>query len=216
MEHYGLQNMYHTTLKFTDIAYLAKFMSSSCPVAEGTSYKTHTGLAFSSKLCLEQGGKRLPRVMAERLVEYGPVWLKRDKTQPFDYAMYEGCIHKAVATLMMLVIAAKGQVIPATTKKELVRWLDTWAAYKSWSCTTPGDNMPLACSTLSNVLKYGDDTLKSFVKQRRRALKCVEVCGLPTCYVEANLKTCARCAYVYIFNQYRVERPLTDARQLHT
>lgn len=39
-EHYGIQNIYHTTLKFTDIAYLAKFMTSSSPIAEGTSYKT--------------------------------------------------------------------------------------------------------------------------------------------------------------------------------
>jgi hypothetical protein len=36
-EDYPLQNIYHTTLKFTDIAYLAKFMSSSRTIAEGKS-----------------------------------------------------------------------------------------------------------------------------------------------------------------------------------
>jgi len=66
-EHYGLQNIYHTTLKFTDIAYLAKFMTSSHPGAEG--------------------GKRLLKIMAERLVEYGPIWLNRDQTRPIDYDM---------------------------------------------------------------------------------------------------------------------------------
>ena len=139
--------------------------------------------------------------MMERLVKYGPVWVNRDKTRPIDYDMYEGCIHKAVTTLTLLVIAAKGQGIPETTKTKLVRWLDTWAAYDSWSYMAPGDNMPVACRTLSNILKYGDDTLKSVVKQRRRALKCVEVCGSPTCNAETNLKTCARCACAYIFSQ---------------
>ena len=137
-------------------------------------------------------------VMAERLVEYGPIWLNRDQTRPIDYDIYEGCIHQAVSTLMMLVIAAKGQVIPDTTKTRLVWWLDIWAAYDSWSYMAPGDNMPAVCSTLSNVFKYGADSWKSFVKQRRRALKCVEVCALPTCSAETNLKTCARCAFVYI------------------
>lgn len=173
VEHYGLQNIYHTALKFVDIAYLAKFMTSGHPIAEG--------------------GKRLPMVMAERLVEYGPIWLNRDQTRPIDYDIYEGCIHKAVSTLMMLVIAAKGQVIPDTTKTRLVWWLDIWAAYDSWFYMAPGDNMPAVCSTLSNVLKYGADSWKSFVKQRRRALKCVEVCALHTCSAETNLKTCARC-----------------------
>ena len=36
-EDYSLQNIYHTTLKFTDIAYLAKFMPSSRTIAEGRS-----------------------------------------------------------------------------------------------------------------------------------------------------------------------------------
>lgn len=36
-EDYPIQNIYHTTLKFTDPAYLAKFMASSRPIAEGSS-----------------------------------------------------------------------------------------------------------------------------------------------------------------------------------
>lgn len=32
---YPIQNIYHTTLKFTDHAYLAKFMTSTHPIAEG-------------------------------------------------------------------------------------------------------------------------------------------------------------------------------------
>jgi hypothetical protein len=201
VEHYGLQNIYHTTLKFVHIAYLAKFMTSSHPVAKGMSYKFIT-LASSIILCLEQGGKRLPMVMAERLVEYGPIWLNRDQTRPIDYDIYEGCIHKAVDTLMMLVIAAKGQVMPETTKTRLLRWLDIWAAYDSWQYKAPGIDMPSNCSALGRVLKHGADSLKSVIKQRRRALKCVEVCALPTCSAETNLKTCARCACVYIFSQY--------------
>lgn len=34
---YPLQNVYHTTLKFTDHAYLAKFMTSGSTMAEGMS-----------------------------------------------------------------------------------------------------------------------------------------------------------------------------------
>ena len=55
VEHYGLQNIYHTALKFVDIAYLAKFMTSGHPIAEGTSSK-YTTLASSSTLCLNKVG----------------------------------------------------------------------------------------------------------------------------------------------------------------
>ena len=195
---YPIRNIYHTTLKFTDIAYLAKFMSSSHKVAEGTSYlkRMRSFGVVESTSYLEQGGKRLTRVIAERLVEFGPIWLKRGQKQPIPYDIYEGSIHKAVTTLMMLVIAVKGQAIPKTTKAKLLRWLDTWAAFDSWSHMTPQDNMPSACRTLSNVLKYGDNRLKLMVKDRRRALQCIEVCALPTCTAETNLKTCAKCAYI--------------------
>jgi len=171
---YPLQNIYHTTLKFTDPGYLGKFMSSSCTIAEG--------------------GKRLPTVMAERLVEFAPNWVRRDPTLPMGPHIYEGCIHRAVTTLLMLVIAAKGHSVPESTRTKLVHWLDTWAAYDSWSpeSMTPDNNLPLACITMSRVFKY-DGLLKSVIKQRRHALKCIEVCALPTCAAETNLKTCARC-----------------------
>jgi len=173
---YPLRNVYHTTLKFTDPAYLAKFMTSTRKVAAG--------------------GKCLVGVIVERLVEFGPIWLKRDHPRPIPYEIYEACIHKAVTTLVMLVIAAKGQAIPEAAKTELVRWLDIWAAYDSWSYMAPDDNVPLACSTLSNLLKYGDDRLKSLIKQRRHALKSIDVCALPTCTTETNLKRCNRCKTV--------------------
>lgn len=70
-----------------------------------------------------QGG-RLLRVMAERLVDFAPKWHERSN---------DGCIHKAVTTLMMLVVAAKGHSIPNNTKTRLVSWLNTWTAYTSWS-----------------------------------------------------------------------------------
>jgi hypothetical protein len=59
----------------------------------------------------------------------------------------------------------------------------------------PGDDIRMACSTLGRLLK-NPDAMRSFIKQRRRALKCVEVCGLPTCGIETSLKTCARCTTV--------------------
>ena len=152
----------------------------------------------SRTLCFEQGAKRLNMVMAERLVEYGPIWLNRGTTSTKDYDKHEGCIHKAVTTLMMLVVATKGQGIPETTKTELLKWLDTWIAYDSWSYMAPNDNVRGACIVLGNTLKYSGDRLRSIVKQRRRALKCIEFCALPTCNVETNLKTCARYAFAYI------------------
>lgn len=124
--------------------------------------------------------------MAERLVEFAPNWLRGD---PID----EGCIHRAVTTLVMLVIARKDHGVPERTSAELVHWLDTWAAYDSWSPASmqPDNNLPLGCRTLSGLFK-NSAALKSVIKQRRRALKCIEVCALPTCAVETNLKTCAR------------------------
>ena len=125
--------------------------------------------------------------MAERLVEFAPSWLRNKKP------IYEGCIHRAVTTLMMLVIAAKGQGIPKRTRGELVHWLDMWTTYGSWSpeSLTFDNNLPQACGCLSNLLKRGG-ILTPVIKQRRRALKCVEVCALPGCVIETGLKVCAR------------------------
>jgi hypothetical protein len=125
--------------------------------------------------------------MAERLVEFGSSW--RQNKNP----IYEGCIHRAVTTLMMLVIAAKGHAIPGPTRSELVHWLDTWTAYSSWSpgSMTIDNNLPAACRTLSNLFKH-EAVLKAVSKQRRHALKCVEVCALPACAIETDLKVCAR------------------------
>jgi hypothetical protein len=75
---YPIRNIYHTALKFTHPAYLAKFMSSTHKVAEGASYlKCVRGFDIFSASYLEQGGKRLTSVIAERLVEFGPIWLSR-------------------------------------------------------------------------------------------------------------------------------------------
>ena len=125
--------------------------------------------------------------MAERLVEFGPSW-RRNKNP-----IYEECIHGTVTTLMVLVIAAKGHDIPKRTSRELVHWLDTWATYSSWSpeSMTLSNNLPMSCNCLSNLFKHGA-ALTSVVKQRRRALKCVEVCALPACAIETDLKVCAR------------------------
>lgn len=128
--------------------------------------------------------------MAERLVELAPSWHRGNPT--LGPHMYEGCIHRAVTTLIMLVIAAKGHAIPEITETTLVRWLDTWAAYKLWSPASmvPDNDLTVACRTLSILLK-GEVTSK-LIKQRRRALKCIEMCALPTCTIETNLKTCAK------------------------
>ena len=126
--------------------------------------------------------------MAQRLVEFGPSW-QRNKNP-----IYEGCIHRGVTTLMMLVIAAKGHGdIPKRTRRELVHWLDTWATYGSWSpgSLTFDNNLPMSCNCLSNLFKHGA-ALSSVMKQRRRALKSVEVCALPACAIETDLKVCAR------------------------
>ena len=126
--------------------------------------------------------------MAERLVEFGRSW-HRNKNP-----IYEGCIHMAISTLVMLVIAAKGHDIPKRTREELLRWLDTWATYGSWSpkSMTIATNLPAACICLSKLFKHKHGNLRSVIKERRRALKCVEVCGLPTCAMETDLKVCAR------------------------
>jgi hypothetical protein len=125
--------------------------------------------------------------MAERLVEFGPSWRRNKKP------IYEGYIHRAVTTVMMLVIAAKGHdMIPKRTRRELVHWLDTWAAYGSWSPgTTFGDSLPAACNSLSKLFEHWA-ALKPVIKQRRRALRCIEVCGLPACAIETGLKVCGR------------------------
>jgi hypothetical protein len=143
-------------------------------------------------LVMYQGGKRLLRVMVERLVEFASSWRRNKKP------IYEGRIHRAVTTLMMLVIATKGHDIPKRTRGELVHWLDTWATYGSWSpeSMTFDNNLPMACRCLSSLFKPKHNAaLASVIKQRRRALKCVEVCALPACVIETELKVCARWAF---------------------
>lgn len=161
-------------------------MSSSHRVAEGAS--THNLDVPKYIVCLTQfqGGKLLS-VMAERLVEFAPNWRRKN--------LYEGCIHRAVTTLMMLVIAAKGYSIPDNTKTMLVHWLEIWAAYNSWSpgSMTPDNDVRVACRTLGKLLKDNlNVAMKSLIKQQRRALKCIEVCGLPSCGMETNLRSCVR------------------------
>ncbi|OAX36482.1 hypothetical protein K503DRAFT_296351 [Rhizopogon vinicolor AM-OR11-026] len=164
---YPIQNIYHATLEFTHTGYLAKFMSSSHAIAKG--------------------GKLL-RVIAERLVAFAPNW----KSLPDD----EACIHRAVTTLMMLLTAAKDHPIPDEIKAKLVSWLETWAAYKSWSPESMGPyfDLPKTCFALSHMLR--SNITSGSGKQRRRALQCIGVCGLPTCGIETNLKACARCKTV--------------------
>jgi len=116
-------------------------MASNRPATNGMSYQILLATIASSPLCLEQGGKHLTMVMVEHLVEYSPIWLNRDTMWANDYDKHKGCTHKAVTTLMMLVVATKGQGIPEPTKTELLRWLDTWIAYDSWSYMAPNDNV---------------------------------------------------------------------------
>jgi hypothetical protein len=178
---YPIQNIYHTTFKFTDIGYLAKFMLSSHTATKGAPNFLVSNISVPDTI---QGGK-LFTVMAERLVEFAPNWR--------NSVHYEGAIHRAVTTLFMLVFAAKGHSIPEKTKDQLVNWLQIWAAYKSWSpgSMTPDNDLPRTCHSLSGVLSR-PVAMKSIIKQRRRALKCIEVCGLPTCDAETKLKVCSR------------------------
>ncbi|KIM85444.1 hypothetical protein PILCRDRAFT_363465 [Piloderma croceum F 1598] len=151
---------------------------------------------MSSSRTIAEGGKRLPRAMAERLVELAPSWRRGSPT--LGPHMYEGCIHRAVTILMMLVIATKGHVVPEITKTTLVRWLDTWTAYKIWSPASmvPDNDLSMACRTLSMLLK--GEVASKLIKQLRRGLKCIEVCALPTCTIETNLKTCANRTVAYV------------------
>jgi hypothetical protein len=150
----------------------------------------------------EQGGKRLPDVIAERLLEIAPKWNKRDLTRPSRPHFYEGCIFCAVSTLSFLAIMSKVHLIADATTTKLVGWLDTWAAYDSWSESimsgTGVNNLPAACFFLSGLLKRASNFTVS-VKRQRRAFKCLEVCALPTCTVDTNLKTCVRCDFIFVF-----------------
>jgi hypothetical protein len=124
--------------------------------------------------------------MAERLVEWAPKWCE-------SLPMYEGCIQRAVSTLMLMGIAAKENPIPDETKTKLVNWLHIWTVYKSWSpeVMMPPNHLPQACLALSCLLRI-PVAMKPVMRRRRRRVLSNEVCGLPTCDVETNLKTCAR------------------------
>lgn len=130
-------------------------------------------------------GSKLLRVMAERLAECAPNWCE-------SLPMYEGCIQSTVSTLMLLGTAAKENPIPDETKTKLVNWLHIWAVFKSWSpeVMVLPNHLPQACLVLSCLLQI-PVVMKPATKRLRRALSN-EVCGLPTCDAETNLKTCAR------------------------
>jgi len=67
--------------------------------------------------------------MAERIVEYGPIWLNRDQHGLPIMKYTRGVSIRLFATHMMLVIAAKGQGIPENIKTKLC------------GCWTPGLGM---------------------------------------------------------------------------
>jgi len=178
-DNYPILNIYHIALKFADNAYLAKYITSSKAIA--------------------QGGERLPNAIAERLLEIAPKWDKRDLTRPSRPHIYEGCIFCAVSTLYAFAIMSKDYHIAEATTTKLVGWLDTWAANDSWSESMMSDtgvnNVPAVCVVLSGLLKRASNFTAS-AKEKRRAFRCLEVCALPTCTVETNLKTCVRCKTV--------------------
>lgn len=174
---YPLENIYHVAFKFADPPYIAKYMISTNAVAEG--------------------GRRLPQVIAERLIGVASELerLKNASAPSSELNKYELGISRALTTLMMLLFATKKKTISAITSAELIGWLDKWKS-RTW-LTQPGPSGIASSSFLiSNLLQSGNVMSAEVQRQRRHALKGTDICALPSCESKTVQGRCAKCKTV--------------------
>ena len=173
--HYKLYNAYLEMLvQVQHTAYFAKYLRSNKPLAAP--------------------GKRLPSVLAQRLLELAPYLDNRMSAgilnRPADfYQTFTASCIQLLSTLLTIFVKAPDQdvVVPAATRQGLLAWLRRWS-----------DRYRVADSFLSNVSSrtlaqlFPVVDMKDLAKSVRKQLKNLDTCALPFCSVDKNCKACSK------------------------
>ncbi|KIM48705.1 hypothetical protein M413DRAFT_84246 [Hebeloma cylindrosporum] len=153
---------------------------------------------FRSQLPSAEGGKRLLRVLAQRLVELGPSWDRKMLNPPMgrEPGYYESAAGTAIQLLSTLLAAFIKEpkespiLLSKETKVALLPWL------KKWEKRYLGKEfLGMVCNRTRNQLE-GNAEMKKDAQDVRRALKNWMVCGKPGCESTSSLKACGRCQTV--------------------
>ncbi|KAJ7629476.1 hypothetical protein DFH06DRAFT_1338356 [Mycena polygramma] len=157
------------------IPYLAQYLRCTKPVAVG--------------------GKRLPQVLADRLADISARWETRMTTPantPHARAKRQFYMDAAGAAVQLLSTLCthcinnsdRNAVISLATQQRLLPILTIWS--HRYNGQFLGD-------VSLRMVAFMSKTLDRDFKTIRKLIKNWDVCGLPSCNVRKNLKTCARC-----------------------
>jgi len=150
---------------------------------------------FRSQLPAAEGGKKIMRVLAQRLIELGPSWDRKMLHPPTDRepGYYESAAGTAIQLLSTLLAAFIKEpkespiLLSRETKAALLPWL------KKWEKRYIGKEFLGMVCNRTRIQLEGSVEIKKDAKDVRRALKNWMVCGKPGCESTSSLKTCGRC-----------------------
>ena len=173
--HYKLYNAYLEMLvQVQHTAYFAKYLRSNKPLAAP--------------------GKRLPSVLAQRLLELAPYLDNRMRTgisnRPADfYRSFTGSCIQLLSTLLTIFVKVPDldAVVPTATRQGLLVWLRRWSERYSSGDSFLGD---VSSRTLAQLFPVVD--MKILAKSVRKQLKNMDTCALPSCAVNKDCKTCSK------------------------
>jgi len=149
---------------------------------------------FRSQLPSAEGGKRLMRVLAQRLVELSPSWDRKMLHPPVgrEPGYYESAAGTAIQLLSTLLAAFIKEpkespiLLSRETKVALLPWL------KKWEKRYLGKEFLWRVCNRTRSQLEGNAEMKKDAKDVRKALKNWMVCGKPGCESTSSLKACGR------------------------
>ncbi|KZP28043.1 hypothetical protein FIBSPDRAFT_1039751 [Athelia psychrophila] len=161
-----------------------------------TQHNAYFAKYLRSKSPLAANGKRLPRIVAERIAELGTAWepeLRRPTSR--DLAEhYEGILASAVQLLCTLQTAYikeldQESVVPGELRRKLQPLLQGWS--NRYRGTILGDASVRVLLNWSP--ESGDSWFRDYAKTVRKHTLGWDVCGLSSCEVTTGLKACSKC-----------------------
>lgn len=161
-----------------------------------TQHNAYFSKYLRSKSPLAANGKRLPRIVAERIAEIGFAWepeLRRPTSRDLDerYKSILGSAVQLLSTLCTAFVKVPDQesVVPAELREKLMPLLKEWA--RRYRGTFMGD-VTLRVSAAWSPELHRDGWFKDEVKKVRKQALGWDICGLPGCEVTTGLKACSK------------------------
>ena len=175
--HYKLWNAYSDVLaRIQHTPYFSKYLRSNKPIAAP--------------------GKRLPSVIAERLLEAAPHLDRRmrvgtpDRPTHFYQDFTAACVRFLGALLASFVkLPDQEAVVQTATRQGLLPWFKRWDELYglATSCDVFNDTLSITMSLLSP-----SDDVRSTARVVRKHLINLHRCALPSCDATGNFKACIK------------------------